>query len=76
MRIGFAQGSYSVGEAAGAVSVSVTVLEGELGINATVKLTTADGTAIGMLFVTHTLYFKFFPPLRLTNNGKWRLPSH
>ena len=49
VRIGFARGSYSVGEAAGTVSVSVTVLEGELGINATVKLTTADGTAIGKL---------------------------
>ena len=46
-QIGFAQGGYSVGEAAGTVSVSVGVLEGELGRSVTVRLTTADGT--GML---------------------------
>ena len=62
MRIGFARGSYSVGEAAGTVSVSVRVLEGELGINAsTVRLTTADGTAIGMLFVTQHITLEVFP---------------
>ena len=61
VRIGFAQDSYSVGEAAGTVSVSVRVLEGELGINATVRLTTADGTAIGMLFVTQHIILEVLP---------------
>ena len=49
MRIGFVQDSYSVGEAAGTVSVSVGVMEGELGISTTVRLTTADGTATGRI---------------------------
>ena len=47
-RIGFAHSSYVVHESEGFVSVEVRVLNGERGTNATFRVTTVSGTAVGM----------------------------
>ena len=60
VRIGFVEGSYSVGEAAGTVSVSAGVLEGELGISTTFRLITADGTATGRINPTSAVPLSLF----------------
>ena len=52
-RIGFAHSDYVVEESVGVVSVLVSVLYGELDGNATFRLMTVNGTAVGMEHCLH-----------------------
>ena len=47
--VGFLMALYFIGEGAGAIELQIGVLEGAIGNDISVRLSTADGTAVGMI---------------------------